>query len=890
MLAPVLFRSRARLARRSLPTLIALAAFLLLSTIAGAARAIVYPCTEDGVDKALTLGGTATFSCAAPTTIVVSAPKTIRTNGTNLDGGGRLILSGGNALRPLTVAANVTATVSNITLEGGSASDYGGNLLVQGTLTLENSTIRNGSAFSGGGGIWVAGTGTLNANGCTVHDNTAGAEGAVAVHGKATLRNTTITNNSLRGVAARFGGTATLDHCTIVTPSGEAIFLSGSATDTVTVSHSLLIAPPGTSSIGGPGGTALSQGYNMLSNAGGITLLGDATGNQLGVTPLLGPLADNGGPTKTRALLACSPGINAGATTGGGSIDQRGQTRLRNGARDIGAYESDLTPCLSIDDASANEGSAGATSLVFPVKLSGASTLPVSVSYAFADGTATFADGDYAAAPGTLTFPPGTTSGSVNLLILGDQRFEADETLSVNLSAPTNATFGDASATGTIRNDDPIPAISISDVTVVEGSGGTTTAELTVALSAASSQTVTVKFATANGTASAGSDYTSASGTLTFNPGIITQKISVAVAADTLFEGDETFTVALSAATNATLADATGIVTIKDDETTPGIAIGNVSIAEGNAGTKGVSLTVTLTNGSATPVSVSWATVDGTATTADADYTNATGVLTFAPGETSKTIEVQISGDTRHEATETFVVQLSNAAGATIASATGTATITNDDPVPTISVAVLAAVTEGNSGDVDATFVVSLSNPTTETVTVQYATSDVTATAGDDDYTPASGSLTFAPGELEHDVTAHVHGDVRFEADETFAFTLSLPANATLAAAQAFATIENDDVAPTSDGGADAGGKDASVDADGVADAGPDGTTDPDVEPGPDLGIDAGSGGEAPPSDASGGCAVVGGDTAHHHIALSVVSLALIMAAVVVRRRGRNAA
>jgi hypothetical protein len=106
----------------------------------------------------------------------------------------------------------------------------------------------------------------------------------------------------------------------------------------------------------------------------------------------------------------------------------------------------------------------------------------------------------------------------------------------------------------TIVDDDAAPVLAINDVSVVEGNSGTTNAVLTVSLSAASAQTVTVNYATANGTATAGADYVSTNGTLTFLPGQTSQTITVAVLGDVLDELDETILVNLTAATNATIS------------------------------------------------------------------------------------------------------------------------------------------------------------------------------------------------------------------------------------------------------------------------------------------------------------------------------------------------
>jgi Calx-beta domain len=111
-------------------------------------------------------------------------------------------------------------------------------------------------------------------------------------------------------------------------------------------------------------------------------------------------------------------------------------------------------PSVSIGDVSVNEGNSGTTLAGFPVTLSPASTVPVTVHYATTDGTATVANRDYAAASGKLTIPAGQTTGSINVKVKGDITIEPDETFTVGLSAPTDSTIGTPTGTGTIVNDD----------------------------------------------------------------------------------------------------------------------------------------------------------------------------------------------------------------------------------------------------------------------------------------------------------------------------------------------------------------------------------------------------------------------------------------------------
>jgi hypothetical protein len=224
-------------------------------------------------------------------------------------------------------------------------------------------------------------------------------------------------------------------------------------------------------------------------------------------------------------------------------------------------------PTLSINNVSQNEGNSGTTAFTFTVTLSAASASTVTVDFATADGTAT-APGDYAAASGTLTFNPGVTSRTVTVNVAGDTSVEPNETFAVNLSNAGNATIAAATGTGTIVNDDAagLPSLSIDNVSQNEGNSGTSAYTFTVTLSAASASTVTVNFATADGTAVAGSDYTATSGTLTFNPGVTTQAITVNVLGDTTVEANETFRVDLSAPTNATIAAVQGTGSIVNDD------------------------------------------------------------------------------------------------------------------------------------------------------------------------------------------------------------------------------------------------------------------------------------------------------------------------------------
>lgn len=222
-------------------------------------------------------------------------------------------------------------------------------------------------------------------------------------------------------------------------------------------------------------------------------------------------------------------------------------------------------------------------------------------------------------------------------------------------------------------------AVRITDHLFTEGNNGTTTTTFTVTLSAASSQTISVTYATANGSATAGDDYQARSGTLVFAPGEISKTISIPIIGDRLPEPNETFFINLSNATNATIADGQGVGTIIDDE--PRISIGDVSMKEGRKGTTTLfSFTVTLSIAYDQPVTMSFSTVNGSAKSSDGDYVARTGAITFNPGETSKTITIQVKGDSKKEGNEYFYLDLFNNSSSSLFTRNrGIGTILNDD-------------------------------------------------------------------------------------------------------------------------------------------------------------------------------------------------------------------
>lgn len=282
-------------------------------------------------------------------------------------------------------------------------------------------------------------------------------------------------------------------------------------------------------------------------------------------------------------------GVNAGAlakfytlTAASSTPQSAGQTNISNPAAfaytmpaySVTTIRIDLAntqppppslPTVSIGDVAVTEGNSGTVTATFTVTLSQAQTTAFSIPWSTADGTATVANADYRARSGTITVAAGQTTQTVSVLVNGDTRTEANETFFVRLGQPTGATLADGEGQGTIRNDDN-PAITVANISVGEGNSGTTSAVFTVTLSVPTTKTVTVKYATANGSAAAGSDYVAGSGTVTFAAGQTTQTVSIAVKGDTVIEGNETFKLNLSAPVNATLTTKQATATIANDD------------------------------------------------------------------------------------------------------------------------------------------------------------------------------------------------------------------------------------------------------------------------------------------------------------------------------------
>lgn len=321
-------------------------------------------------------------------------------------------------------------------------------------------------------------------------------------------------------------------------------------------------------------------------------------------------------------------------------------------------------------------------------------------------------------------------------------------------------------------------------------------AVITVTRTGGSTGTVTVDYATADGSGSSGAtspaDYTQTSGTLTFLDGEMSKTISIPLPDDSVSEVQKYFFLSLgNPKGGATLGNQSSIQLSIVDDDAPTISINDVQVTEGDSGITNAVFTVSLQRPYFSDGHVDFATIAGTATSG-ADYQPVSGTLTFLKGETTKTITVQLNGDSIQEPNEAFSVKLSNNDVLAVSKNSGTCTIIDDDagqPQPTTQFdSAIYTVSEGaHFKQIN----IARTGDSSSAASVDYATSDGTAIQHSD-YTIALGTLQFAAGETSKTLTLLVTDDAYVEGDETFSLTLSNPVGVTLGAQSVAQVTIND--------------------------------------------------------------------------------------------------
>jgi uncharacterized repeat protein (TIGR01451 family) len=444
------------------------------------------------------------------------------------------------------------------------------------------------------------------------------------------------------------------------------------------------------------------------------------------------------------------------------------------------------------------------TSATITVTLDHPSSFTSTATVKSSDGTASSLT-DYVPVSMSLQLPPFTTVVTFSVAITNDHIYETNESLTLTLSNPNGVSLGTPSvATLDIIENEVQPVVRfLSGVYTVTESD--TLVPITAELSGPSAYTITVHYATADGTAVSGIDYTSTSGVLTYTPGMTTALFAVPIMSDSNAEKTESFNVVLSNPSNATIAGVNpATVVIFDDDPymlflplammpPPSVhfssAVYSVSESAGPA-----AVTVTLSAPTSVTATVHYSISNGTAHSPN-DFVATSGVITFAPGTTSRVLNVDVVDDLLHEHNETVLLTLNSASNLVLSTpSTSTLVILDDDPPPVARFNSATYMVSENGGA--AIITVSLNTPSGITATVNAMTHNGTAIASQD-YTSTNTLLTFAPGTTQASFSVPIVDDVVYENNETVLLSLSSPSEASVGVPdQATLVITNDETAP----------------------------------------------------------------------------------------------
>ena len=733
---------------------------------------------------------------------------TVRNNVARLQGGG---LFNENEL-----------TLTRATFSGNVSHAQGGGLYNQSTATIADSTFDSNVADGNGGAIYnnsgIMSTSRVTITGSTLSNNEAATKGGGIYNNDfVTILNSTVSRNRADAIGGGIfnsndttPGSVTITNATIVenTTDGAGGGVVNDQGAFVDVQNTIIAANTALGANNDLQGLFVSLGTNFIGDAGTSSgFVNGIAGDQVGSTQspfdaVFGPLADNGGPTLTHALLTGSPAIDAGNNSGGEPVDQRGGRRPTDDTADVGAFEIQDNR-LSIGDVTQVEGAGGTTSFVFTVLLEAATAEPITVDFSTVQDTARAGE-DFLTTSGTVTFAAGEQTQSIRVDVNGDTTPEGLEQFFVQLSNPVNATIiqnerqfvaltgAPTGGTFTLNFNDPVSGIS------------GTSADISFDASAADVQT-----AIETGISELIGDIQVTGGPLAGSVRIefLGELAGTNVAEFTV--GTNSLTGGSNPAVDIRSLENAAIGTIQNDDAI--ITVAPASVAETDSGTTTLTFTVDLLDAlgnpttSANTITVNFATADGTAvnTGLNPDYVATSGTLTFNPGETSMTVPVTVIGDGILEPDETVVLNLTGAMDSegnavAVANAAPTGSILNDETEINITNVTMA---EGDSGTTNFDFVVSLTQPNANTVTVDADTVNGSAISGSD-FVANSQTITFAPGETMKTFTVAVNGDTAFEPDEQFTVQLSNPTEGGAADATAIlnspgtGTILNDENPP----------------------------------------------------------------------------------------------
>ncbi len=517
--------------------------------------------------------------------------------------------------------------------------------------------------------------------------------------------------------------------------------------------------------------------------------------------------------TATSGLLSFAPGEVVKTVTvpllndAQAELDEYFAVQLSNPSNGVLADASGLATIAANDAAPAATPYVSARALAtdesaalqyIVIELSAPSTNEVRIDFDIQNATANYHSSvpDFQRVNGTLVFAPGVTAMTVALPVINDSTAEATEAAWVVLETPVNAIVQQRLTPITFFDNDAtagVPAVSVSDPVVDEAAGRAT---FMVWLNKPSIATVTVDFATADETTSAGADYRATAGTLSFAPGEVVKTVTVDLVNDGEAERDEFFSLQLGNPGNATLAEAAGRAQIGASDTAPAgspYVFVRPAAADESVASQQVVVQLSAPSGNEVRINFDMQNATGNYHSSVPDFQRHNGTLVFAPGETTKVVEMPIVNNTTAEARELVWMVLESPVNAVVPQPLWPVWLhDNDGTAGTPVVSVSDAVVDERSGY--ATFFVSLDRPATGAVSVAWSTADETASAGAD-FRGASGTLQFSPGETVKAVQVDLIDDGVAEPDEFFRLQLGATSNATLGDGVGGALIGRNDTA-----------------------------------------------------------------------------------------------
>lgn len=732
-------------------------------------------CTSPG-DACETIAGAAGKAAAGDTIIIAAGVYTenLFLSNLNLIGAGidQTIIDGSASGRVLRTSGSFSVT--HLTIQNGleTSTIGGGGIYNQGTLHLDFVKIINNIASNGSGG-GIKNNGILTVEHSEIVSNTASASGGGVVH-QFSLVPITITQSTIAFNQASIGGGASIGH--------------------------------------GVAGGSLYMRDNVIHGNTGSTYGGGLELNNVSVTIENTTFSGNSSPAQVGALYIYN---EAAVTLTNVTIAENGGNAYAGILNASGVLT--LTNVTIADNTSGNPSTSSglaafsnARTYIYNSLFSGNSPRNCLNNGVWISGGYNLSSDTYCHLNATgdqqpvnaLLYPLGDYGGATPTLALQPESPARDAANDAVCPTEDQRSFsrpfdgnGDSLAQCDIGAFEARSQVTVADLQAPEGDTGTSTAHFVVTVFPTATQPISIAYNTIAGSASAGSDYLSASGMITFTTGEITQTVPISILGDIIDELDETFFLAITTTAEADIITLQANGTIVDDDGLPSLSVDDQTLLEGNLGTQVMQFTVSLSPASLATVEVDANTADGSAQSG-LDYVGISEKITFTPGETEKIVQVTINSDFIDEGDEeTFTLNLSNPVNAQIVDGVGLGTIEDND---TARISIYRSTqVEGDFGTTDMVFSVTLTTETSFMVTVDYATEQegilTTSATADVDFITTTGTLTFNPGETEQTVNVPIIGDRIKEVDETLTLRLNNANPIVLALNSAKGNILDDD-------------------------------------------------------------------------------------------------